>query len=129
MDFGDVVKYLVLLLHNRKIDLGFHQRADWHNALYWLAQPPLFSKAPETFHPPKFFEWNGPYPISSEIAETISGFCSSRCVTWESPGLTKYHLDECVAKIWQKGYDGLSEEERYFLENVALGRLLEDLVT
>ena len=126
MDLGDVMKYLVLLLYNKKIDLGFHQRADWHNAFYRLTQPPLSLKVPASLRLPELFEWNGPYPTHSEIDDTIGAFCLSRCVTCESPKFTGYRLDEGVAKIWQEEYHHLPNEERDFLENVALGRLLEE---
>jgi len=126
MDFGDVVKYAVLILHKNGEKLNFHRRKGWHNAFYQLKTSPHICGAPAVLRE-AFFDWDGPYPVCQELNECLNSFVVTGCVCCSSPNFNDHWLDERVAVIWQERYDLLLPEEKTFFETAMFECLRKEL--
>jgi hypothetical protein len=73
-----------------------------------------------------FFEWDGPSPVCRELDVYLNDFCWTGCVECYSPSFSDHQLSKGVAAIWAREYSRLTEEQKKFLEEVALKKAQEE---
>ena len=99
ISLGEFVKQLTLRFTQENIEMPLRDERPWHMLFYELK----VSKQPAgkpSFLDDLLFDWDGPYPRASELAEYLDALHWTGCLSASNPQYEKVTLNPKVSQLW-----------------------------
>jgi hypothetical protein len=114
LSLGDFVRLLAALLHRRHVQIPFGKTEEWHLLFYELAggndgrKPQFFQSL--------FFDWDGPYPKSQELAQFLQALHWTASASANNPYFETIELPEPLARRWLDEFEAMAPDTKQYLE-------------
>src|SRR5260370_8357021 len=112
---GDFVEQLAASLQQEGVAMLFENERPWHEFFYELKRTDCQGKPP--FLNLLRFDWDGPYPKSSELSEFLQALHWNACVDARNPHFDKITLSKGIAEAWSGRAEQLDPLTKSFLEH------------
>ena len=99
ISLGEFVKQLTLRFTQAGMVMPLRDERPWHMLFYRLKTAPQASGRPG-FLDDLLFDWDGPYPRSSELAEYLDALHWTGCLSASNPQYEKVEVNQKVSQIW-----------------------------
>ncbi len=96
---GEFVKQLTLRFTNEGMTMPLRDERPWHMLFYKLRASSNAPGKPD-FLADLLFDWDGPYPRSSELAEYLDTLHWTGCLSASNPQYEKVTVNPKVSQLW-----------------------------
>jgi hypothetical protein len=99
VSLGEFVKQLTLQFSQEHMTMPLRDERPWHMLFYELKTSDYAKRKPD-FLSTLLFDWDGPYPRSSELAEYLDTLHWTGCLSASNPQYEKVTVNPKVSKLW-----------------------------
>jgi hypothetical protein len=99
VSLGEFVKQLTLRFTEEGMTMPLRDEKPWHMLFYNLKTSSNASSKPD-FLSELLFDWDGPYPRSSELAEYLDTLHWTGCLSASNPQYEKVTVNPKVSELW-----------------------------
>jgi len=99
ISLGEFVKQLTLRFDKQSMIMPLRDEKPWHMLFYKLKTSTNAAGKP-VFLSELLFDWDGPYPRSSELAEYLDTLHWTGCLSASNPQYKKFTVNPKVSKLW-----------------------------
>ena len=117
ISFSDFMKYLVALLHEKRIPMPLKDERPWHALFYQLKNTNLGPTKP-AFLGNLRFDWDGEYPRCQEVSEFLHALHWNAGVSAINPRYITITLPDEIAKLWSDRIESLDPDAKKMLESI-----------
>jgi hypothetical protein len=108
LSFGDFMKHLVAILHEKNISMPLKEERPWHDLFFELSQKEGQGNAP-AFLSQLVFNWDGPYPRCEEVSEFLHSLHWNAGISVGNPSYSQMSLPKEIAKLWAERRNNVDE--------------------
>lgn len=99
ISLGEFVKQLTLRFEIQGMTMPLRDERPWHMLFYKLKASSEVAGKPD-FMAELLFDWDGPYPRSSELAEYLDTLHWTGCLSASNPQYEKVTVNPKVSQLW-----------------------------
>ena len=99
ISLGEFVKQLTLRFTDQGMTMPLRDERPWHMLFYRLKTSGTAAGKPD-FLADLLFDWDGPYPRSSELAEYLDTLHWTGCLSASNPQYEKVTVNPKVSQLW-----------------------------
>jgi len=99
ISLGEFVKQLTLRFTQEGMTMPLRDERPWHMLFYRLKVASYPAGKP-SFLEDLLFDWDGPYPRSSELAEYLDALHWTGCLSASNPQYEKVSVNPKVSQLW-----------------------------
>jgi len=100
ISLGEFVKQLTLRFTQQQMTMPLRDERPWHLLFYKLKVAADYSRPKPGFLNDLLFDWDGPYPRSSELADYLDALHWTGCLSASNPQYEKVTVNPKVSQLW-----------------------------
>ena len=115
---SDLTQYLKVLtaeLDANNVSIPPGSAKEWHLFMYRLKRESTGPNRP-TFLDGLRFDWDGPYPVSTEVAEVLSSFHWNASASAANPHFDQIALRPEVKDLWYSRIQEMAQPDQDFMK-------------